>query len=48
VRAAVEQGVIELIYEGERNGLWKFGQETTSETTDKQTNITDTEVSEEG
>jgi len=48
VRAAVEQGVIELIYEGERNGLWKFVQETTSETTDEQTNITDTEVSEEG
>ena len=48
VRAAVEQGVIELIYEGERNGLWKFIQETTSETTDEQTNITDTEVSEEG
>ena len=24
VRAAVEQGVIELIYEGERKKLWKF------------------------
>ena len=24
VRAAVEAGVVELIYEGERNNLWKF------------------------
>jgi len=27
VRAAVEQGVIELIYEGERRDLWKFKEE---------------------
>ena len=26
VRAAVEAGVVELIYEGERNGLWNFKQ----------------------
>ena len=24
VRAAVEQGIIEMVYEGERKGLWKF------------------------
>jgi curli production assembly/transport component CsgG len=28
VRAAVEQGVIELIYEGERKNLWKFKDES--------------------
>lgn len=29
VRAAVEQGVIELIYEGERRRLWSFKEDTT-------------------
>lgn len=29
VRAAVEQGIIELIYEGERKKLWKFKQDET-------------------
>lgn len=29
VRAAVEQGVIELIYDGERRKLWKFKEEAT-------------------
>ena len=29
VRAAVEQGVIELIYEGERRRLWSFKKDTT-------------------
>jgi curli production assembly/transport component CsgG len=24
VRAAVEQGIVELVYEGQRKGLWKF------------------------
>jgi curli production assembly/transport component CsgG len=24
VRAAVEQGIVELVHEGERKGLWKF------------------------
>jgi len=24
VRAAIEAGVVELVYEGERKGLWKF------------------------
>jgi curli production assembly/transport component CsgG len=27
VRAAVEQGVVELVHEGERKGLWKFKQQ---------------------
>ena len=26
VRAAIEAGVVELIYEGERKGLWEFKQ----------------------
>ena len=29
MRAAVEQGVIELIYDGERRKLWKFKEEAT-------------------
>jgi len=24
VRAAIEAGIVELVYEGERKGLWKF------------------------
>jgi curli production assembly/transport component CsgG len=24
VRAAIEAGIVELIYEGERKGLWEF------------------------
>ena len=31
VRAAVEQGIVELVHEGERKGLWKFQKEGNNE-----------------
>ena len=34
VRAAVEQGIVELVYEGERKGLWKFQKEGSNEVKD--------------
>ena len=34
VRAAVEQGVVELVHEGERKGLWKFQEGKTNEVKD--------------
>jgi curli production assembly/transport component CsgG len=30
-RAAIEQAVVELVYEGENKGLWKFQQEGNNE-----------------
>jgi curli production assembly/transport component CsgG len=33
-RAAIEQAVVELVYEGERKGLWKFQQEGSYEVED--------------
>ena len=34
VRAAVEQGIVELVHEGERKGLWKFQKEGNNEVKD--------------
>ena len=38
-RAAIEQAVIELVYEGEKKGLWKFQQEGNNEVKDVDTAI---------
>tara|TARA_A200000159_G_scaffold94906_2_gene88079 strand:+ start:771 stop:1640 length:870 start_codon:yes stop_codon:yes gene_type:complete len=48
VRAAVEQGVIELIYEGERKRLWSFKEDTTESIETINENSETDGVSEEG
>lgn len=48
VRAAVEQGVIELIYEGERKRLWSFKDDTTESIETINENSETDGVSEEG
>jgi hypothetical protein len=44
VRAAVEQGVVELVHEGERKGLWKFKTQENRLSTDEVNAVIEQEI----